>query len=718
MTDARTLSKIRQYFGPSPRHPEACIELSFGVDGRKFWLGKILQALQGAGLALPVPLADKALPLPEAVGTLACAVLSKSAPPTWSCGSEGDIGWVCLSHPQPKIAGLALRECQKAILACHEPGTDVPGEFLALVTRAPSINNIRSAVVQAASMLGLDSVTVSHFANVYQVGQASRAVHFFELANQKDSLTGFVLSRDKRATNELLRNLGLPTTRAVSVGSRDGVAAAVRQVGFPCVVKPCGRGKGKGVTTSIRHEGQVAFAVEHALRFGDFPILIENHVEGFDHRLLVVEGELLWIYRREPPLVVGNGQATIRDLVEHENRRRRDLRVSEKSYLRDIVIDPELERFVKEHSAMDLNSIPGKGHGVALAGPANVARGGTMRDVTSDVHPDNRQLALEVAEHFRTSALGIDLVTTDIGRSWREVPSAIVEVNCTPGISGKGDAGLALRTIFPDRCSGKVPCFIVAGDDVFKEAISKTLAQELENQNLVVGCVEYMTDKEVSRAGSDIAPSIYSRGVERMLIDRQVEAIVVSCAQDRLKQFGFPLQHCDVLFASDPISSADIENMARRIVVGKTDSIDVACIALEAIEPYRDGMLGGRRPTLEQLSGQNGESDDILKVRVRCWRVRALPRAWFWRQVPGKQAMTTGMISYADLFAAVVSFADARLEQLKEQPLGADFSLPAKCEPWDTPYVDAEIPVRNRRRNVLKDALLDAIVAVNRIIDG
>ena len=40
-------------------------------------------------------------------------------------------------------------------------------------------------------------------------------------------------------------------------------------------------------------------------------IIIENYVTGFDHRMLVVNGELVAVSKRVPGHVVGDGEKTI-----------------------------------------------------------------------------------------------------------------------------------------------------------------------------------------------------------------------------------------------------------------------------------------------------------------------------------------------------------------------------------------------------------------------
>src|SRR5262249_37872622 len=151
---------------------------------------------------------------------------------------------------------------------------------------------IKMRVLAAAELFDRDSALFHKSAEIYQVGLGVKGLHFRRTLNERDGLTARRLEGDKHATAMMLQRFGLPATHGVLVESPDEAASAMRQVGVPCVVKPTELSKGVGVATGLKTAAEVATAIGHALKASPYPVRVENHVEGHDHRLKVVGDDL------------------------------------------------------------------------------------------------------------------------------------------------------------------------------------------------------------------------------------------------------------------------------------------------------------------------------------------------------------------------------------------------------------------------------------------
>src|SRR5258708_39673009 len=90
----------------------------------------------------------------------------------------------------------------------------------------------------------------------------------------------------------LFRSLGLPVPKQERVQSEKQAVRAAQRIGFPVVTKPYNGNHGRGISIRLTTDEEVAqgftVAREHSRS-----VIVETFLEGDDHRLLVVNGELV-----------------------------------------------------------------------------------------------------------------------------------------------------------------------------------------------------------------------------------------------------------------------------------------------------------------------------------------------------------------------------------------------------------------------------------------
>jgi cyanophycin synthetase len=161
-------------------------------------------------------------------------------------------------------------------------------------------------------------------------------------------------------------------------------------------------------------------------------VIVEKFVTGHDYRLLCVAGEFAAAVKREPAAVTGDGRSTIAELIDRENAtpERADTPTSP---LGKIITDDSMENFLREQK-LGVDSVLDDGEEIYLRKVANLSAGGVSENVTDIMHPDNVALCRTIAQQFRLTCMGIDVLTDDIGRSWTEGNFGIIEINAAPGI--------------------------------------------------------------------------------------------------------------------------------------------------------------------------------------------------------------------------------------------------------------------------------------------
>ncbi len=406
------------------------------------------------------------------------------------------------------------------------------------------------ALVDAARKRNIPAYRISPPARFVQLGQGIRQHHIFETESERTAVTGSKLSHNKVAASHLLRQLGIPTPLQGVANTIESARAIAAQFGFPLVVKPSHGMQGIGVSVDVRNPQELtaAFDAVVAARCGD--VVIEKYVPGDDYRLLVINGRLVAAARLIPACVIGDGEHTIEQLLATVNRDPRR-GTGFRKLLNRIVWNAESARVLASQGCTAAD-IPARGHQVFLCKTANIATGGTAVDVTGEVHPEVRAMAELIARAFKLDVTGIDYLTHDIARPYRDGGGAVCEVNACPGLrahwcaSGGRDeiSEVILDQHFPGDANGRIPVVAITGS-WGKTTTARMVARIFECAGLTtaLACSDGVSvGARIVREG-DSAGGAPARAV---LLDPDAEAAVLEIARGGLIKVGMPVDQCDV----------------------------------------------------------------------------------------------------------------------------------------------------------------------------
>ena len=277
------------------------------------------------------------------------------------------------------------------------------------------------------------------------------------------------LASDKEETNKILATLGLPVPKQELVTSEDGALRAARRLGVPVVTKPFNGNHGRGISIHLMKDEEIIAGFNEAREISR-SVIVENFLSGDDHRLLVVNGELVAATRRTPGHVIGDGTHTIVQLVDAVNADPRR-GVGHEKVLTRLVLDAQAEMMM-ERVGYTAESIPKADETVFLRSTANLSTGGTATDVTDIIHPDNRDMAVRAIRAIGLDVGGVDFLTTNIAESYKTIGGGICEVNAAPGFrmhvspsegSPRDAAGPVIDMLFPPGTPSQVPIAAITG---------------------------------------------------------------------------------------------------------------------------------------------------------------------------------------------------------------------------------------------------------------
>jgi D-alanine-D-alanine ligase-like ATP-grasp enzyme len=232
---------------------------------------------------------------------------------------------------------------------------------------------------------------------------------------------------NKAILKEKFTKLGLPVAKGGTASNFKEAKKIFARITPPVIVKPY---SGSGSRHTLLHiedlkELERAFLIAKQICPA---VVVEEELVGPVYRATVVDGLLAATLRRDQPHVIGDGVHTISELVEMANEHpARSGPYFHKIQLND---DAHAELIWQQ---MTVSSIPENGLRVTLNQKINWGVGGTTADVSEVVHPDNVALFEETARVLRAPIVGIDFITPDITRSWKEQERCgIIECNSMP----------------------------------------------------------------------------------------------------------------------------------------------------------------------------------------------------------------------------------------------------------------------------------------------
>jgi D-alanine-D-alanine ligase-like ATP-grasp enzyme len=329
--------------------------------------------------------------------------------------------------------------------ACHRRHPDYQAAFTMAAARAANV----------------PYMSVLPSMKTWQFGWGARSELMFESLGARDSELGDRISREKPASKEFLRGLGIPMPEHRLVTEDTDLTEVARVVGWPCVVKPRREGKSEGVITDITDLDRLASAVDATLAKYGSPVMVESQVRGEVYRILVAHRQTVHVVRRAVAHVVGDGKHTVRALIDAENKRRAPLR-KRMPFIKRIPLDDE-SLAALARAKVGLDEVLQKGRRLALRRIPMLTSGAVYTDVTAETHPHTLRMAEVMAASLGLENCGIDFVTTDITRSMAE-EGAVLELNTIPSMRVHLAAGLDSaavgRMILGDR-PGRIPATLL-----------------------------------------------------------------------------------------------------------------------------------------------------------------------------------------------------------------------------------------------------------------
>ncbi|WP_439587841.1 cyanophycin synthetase [Hydrogenophaga sp.] len=465
------------------------------------------------------------------------------------------------------VARAALAEAHALLLAAirHKDGStsfDVTGAVARIVEQIDRsyLGPSTAAIVAAATDRGIPHLRLND-GNLVQLGHGKRQRRIWTAETDHTSAIAGNIAHDKDLTKSLLASCGVPVPEGQVVDSPAAAWEAAQDIGLPVVVKPSDANHGRGVSLDLSDRSDVEKAFSVADAEGS-EVMVERYVRGDEHRLLVVGGRVVAAARGESLSVVGDGRSTVAQLIDSQLNNDPRRGEAEEFPLETIRLEREpVMRLLLERQGLFGEAVPVAGRRVLVQRNGNVAI-----DCTDEVHPEVAHAVSLAARVVGLDVAGVDVVAQDIGRPLQEQGGAVVEVNAGPGLLMhlKPATGMSrpvgraiVDHLFDDGGNGRVPIVGVAGSR-HGGAIARLVAWLLHLSGHQVGlaCRDglFLGTRKV-----DARPSAHWDAGQRLLMNREVDAVVLENDAAAILEDGLAYDRCAVGVVTDLDDVAGLE---------------------------------------------------------------------------------------------------------------------------------------------------------------
>jgi len=298
------------------------------------------------------------------------------------------------------------------------------------------LNPYARIIIREAQKRGIYIEILDPIGGYFELSFGGRSIVCRESLSELTTAIAMSRCDDKSTTHRVLRQAGLRVPAQLKV---ENVQQALEflEKHHSVVAKPARGEQGAGISVDVSDADALRAAIEEARKFSDV-VILEEFISGDDLRIIVIGNEVVAAAIRKPAEITGNQKDTVKTLIEKKSRRRTAATGGESR----IPLDQETERCIRE-AGYTLDSILEENKRLVVRKAANLHTGGTIHDVTNQLHPALRQAAIDAARAIDIPVTGLDFIVPAVDQP----EYAIIEANERPGLANHEPQPTAERFI-------------------------------------------------------------------------------------------------------------------------------------------------------------------------------------------------------------------------------------------------------------------------------
>ncbi|MCB9091488.1 MAG: N-acetylglutaminylglutamine synthetase [Halobacteriovoraceae bacterium] len=287
------------------------------------------------------------------------------------------------------------------------------------------MNPYAQIIVNEAMRRGIEVDILDKKAAYFSLSHGGKKITCRESLTDLTSAIAMSRCIDKTVTSSLLRKNKVSVPDQITYHSQIEEAYQFLKKYKKVVVKPSNGEQGADVKVGITTKKDLKSSLMKLTKHHN-KIVIEEMVEGFDIRFIIINHQFVAAAIRRPPEIVGDGKTTVKNLINRLNKRRMAATQGESH----VPFDDETHRTLKTLK-LDLDTVIADGRIIQVRKTANVHTGGTISDITAQIPHWLIEKAQEVSRILEIPVTGLDIMIPSLeGKKYW-----IIEANERPGLA-------------------------------------------------------------------------------------------------------------------------------------------------------------------------------------------------------------------------------------------------------------------------------------------
>ena len=246
---------------------------------------------------------------------------------------------------------------------------------------------------------------------------------------QTNNINSNSISNDKAITSRIFQINNIPCAKFIGI-NRLVTEEKLKELllsynlKYPLVLKPVNGTQGYGITLNINDFNTLFYNVTK-LQETNQKVIIEEQAAGTNYRILVLNGLIIDILRRELAYVIGDGKKTLYQLIQDRNHKQK---------LNNLYPTHNINyEYLKKQGGFTNESVVPKNKKINITNVANFHNGcNTYHVPLNTIHPDNLKLFIKINKVLKLNLSGIDYMANDISKPYYNDNHIVIEVNSGP----------------------------------------------------------------------------------------------------------------------------------------------------------------------------------------------------------------------------------------------------------------------------------------------